>query len=430
MLKYFNENISLALQERYRDLHEYRKAEVEDSPREAKVPKIAEEGDTVGGEGAFEPSAAPPYPRLLEPAKEEDNFVTSWLHNSFKMTAAEGNNEATAGGSALDLRAAPLSLHIPLQNEAQRFKMQDFWTRSRPGSPAQETADHNQAGPAPQTPQPPATPDHKIITEKLVNEIQQQQSPSADSTMSERSLVPFALVNLLSSLNNIDPQQQSPSGEADRTMLPFALQQARSGQSISERTLEECWSTLQRIFMHKNAMQMHARELQRGLGGEVKPHQCQQCLKSFSSNHQLVQHIRVHTGEKPYKCSYCDRRFKQLSHVQQHTRLHTVIREPHPPQKQSVTRTTFIIKTTFQPLVGVSAEKKHLLCRIREKREKNINQWPPGVDQRTNQRAALIYVLRVLEKNIFYVFFHSPTSQWAAFRSGPMPLVIGFVTFL
>ncbi|XP_076390917.1 zinc finger protein datilografo isoform X1 [Megachile rotundata] len=126
--------------------------------------------------------------------------------------------------------------------------------------------------------------------------------------------------------------------------------------NISERTLEECWSTLQRffsqIFMHKSAMQMHARELgaagaltARASGGmagglaalapigvgpggmiagnEVKPHQCQQCLKSFSSNHQLVQHIRVHTGEKPYKCSYCDRRFKQLSHVQQHTRLHT-----------------------------------------------------------------------------------------------------------
>ncbi|KAH1011194.1 hypothetical protein HUJ04_000613 [Dendroctonus ponderosae] len=77
----------------------------------------------------------------------------------------------------------------------------------------------------------------------------------------------------------------------------------------------------QQIFMHKSAMQMHARDL--GGRSEVKPHQCQQCLKSFSSNHQLVQHIRVHTGEKPYKCSYCDRRFKQLSHVQQHTRLHT-----------------------------------------------------------------------------------------------------------
>lgn len=77
------------------------------------------------------------------------------------------------------------------------------------------------------------------------------------------------------------------------------------------------------IFMHKSAMQMHAREAVVAHRSEVKPHQCQQCLKSFSSNHQLVQHIRVHTGEKPYKCSYCDRRFKQLSHVQQHTRLHT-----------------------------------------------------------------------------------------------------------
>jgi len=110
------------------------------------------------------------------------------------------------------------------------------------------------------------------------------------------------------------------------------------------------------IFMHKSAMQLQQQQQQAAVaaagqgphslhggggphgGGQLiragsssgsesgnmsKPHQCQQCLKSFSSNHQLVQHIRVHTGEKPYKCSYCDRRFKQLSHVQQHTRLHT-----------------------------------------------------------------------------------------------------------
>lgn len=98
----------------------------------------------------------------------------------------------------------------------------------------------------------------------------------------------------------------------------------------------------QQLFMHKSAMQQIQQQIPRvGLGAhgvastgtsmgggttpgaETKPHQCQQCMKSFSSNHQLVQHIRVHTGEKPYKCSYCDRRFKQLSHVQQHTRLHT-----------------------------------------------------------------------------------------------------------
>ncbi|OAD54282.1 hypothetical protein WN48_08115 [Eufriesea mexicana] len=63
-------------------------------------------------------------------------------------------------------------------------------------------------------------------------------------------------------------------------------------------------------------------------GNEVKPHQCQQCLKSFSSNHQLVQHIRVHTGEKPYKCSYCDRRdigthAHTYTHIHTHTHIHT-----------------------------------------------------------------------------------------------------------
>lgn len=185
MLKYFNENISLALQERYRDLHEYRKTEAVDegSPREAKVPKITEEGEPGGGEGAFQSSGpAPPYQRPLDPPKEEDNFVTSWLQNSFKMTAAEGNNDTAATGSALDLRAAPLSLHIPTfqqaASEAQRqLKMsQDFWTRSRPGTPVQEPLPDvpplTQPGPAPPTPQPPATPDHKLMAEKLVNEIQ------------------------------------------------------------------------------------------------------------------------------------------------------------------------------------------------------------------------------------------------------------------
>ena len=33
-------------------------------------------------------------------------------------------------------------------------------------------------------------------------------------------------------------------------------------------------------------------------GRDVKPHQCQQCLKTFSSNHQLVQHIRVRLKKK------------------------------------------------------------------------------------------------------------------------------------
>ncbi|KAK9746666.1 Zinc finger, C2H2 type [Popillia japonica] len=116
-------------------------------------------------------------------------------------------------------------------------------------------------------------------------------------------------------------QAQAQAQAAQQQLAHMAQQQQLgSGQNTPDKMTEKFVNDLQ-IFMHKSAMQMHARELTGR--SEVKPHQCQQCLKSFSSNHQLVQHIRVHTGEKPYKCSYCDRRFKQLSHVQQHTRLHT-----------------------------------------------------------------------------------------------------------
>ncbi|XP_044261550.1 uncharacterized protein LOC123009367 isoform X3 [Tribolium madens] len=171
---------------------------------------------------------------------------------------------------------------------------------------------------------------------------QQQQQPqlgSPNSQVAQAHAHALAQVQAQQQLVHMSQQHQlntgqnSPDKMAEKlvndlqllsqlTLPDFnQLQRNSTSSAISERTLEECWTTLQRIFMHKSAMQMHARELTGR--SEVKPHQCQQCLKSFSSNHQLVQHIRVHTGEKPYKCSYCDRRFKQLSHVQQHTRLHT-----------------------------------------------------------------------------------------------------------
>ena len=37
----------------------------------------------------------------------------------------------------------------------------------------------------------------------------------------------------------------------------------------------------------------------------VKWHECKECGKAFSQSSGLVQHWRIHTGEKPYKCNQC-----------------------------------------------------------------------------------------------------------------------------
>ncbi|XP_044261555.1 zinc finger protein 768-like isoform X8 [Tribolium madens] len=243
-------------------------------------------------------------------------------------------------------------------NNRPVFKMNnDFWNQARgpPQSMAQNLSNSNQNSPVPpaSTNSIPAhspsqqsnSSQNHVITP--IQQQQQQQNQQQQQQQQQNSVPQQQQQNNGQQQNQQQPNQQqqqqqqqqqpqlgSPNSQvaqahahalaqvqAQQQLVHMSQQhQLNTGQNSPDKMAEKLVNDLQ-IFMHKSAMQMHARELTGR--SEVKPHQCQQCLKSFSSNHQLVQHIRVHTGEKPYKCSYCDRRFKQLSHVQQHTRLHT-----------------------------------------------------------------------------------------------------------
>jgi uncharacterized Zn-finger protein len=50
--------------------------------------------------------------------------------------------------------------------------------------------------------------------------------------------------------------------------------------------------------------------------------QCSLCGKIFKIKSQLLDHIRVHTGERPFSCHTCKSAFKTKCDLKRHERIH------------------------------------------------------------------------------------------------------------
>ncbi|CAI9558752.1 unnamed protein product [Staurois parvus] len=57
-----------------------------------------------------------------------------------------------------------------------------------------------------------------------------------------------------------------------------------------------------------------------------KPYSCSECGKCFAKKTKLTLHQRTHTGERPYGCTECGKRFTRRDHLSIHQRTHTGVK--------------------------------------------------------------------------------------------------------
>ena len=91
----------------------------------------------------------------------------------------------------------------------------------------------------------------------------------------------------------------------------------------------------------------------------------EECNKVFKARKSLMEHMRIHNGQKPYHCHYegCNRRFTQYSSMQKHERTHTGAK----PYKCNQCSKLFTQVSNLKRHERVHAGEKPYVCEACEK---------------------------------------------------------------
>ncbi|GAB5360049.1 hypothetical protein AAMO2058_000594100 [Amorphochlora amoebiformis] len=71
-------------------------------------------------------------------------------------------------------------------------------------------------------------------------------------------------------------------------------------------------------FFQRGGLRQH--ELTHRQDNDSKPYRCKQCARSFREKTSLINHQRLHTGERPYQCPQCHKSFVQKNSLSVHLR--------------------------------------------------------------------------------------------------------------
>ncbi|CAG2198565.1 KRAB [Mytilus edulis] len=98
---------------------------------------------------------------------------------------------------------------------------------------------------------------------------------------------------------------------------------------------------------------------------DLKKHSCDICSKLFKSRYSLVSHKKIHSGEKPFSCSVCGADFIDKSHLRRHEQIHV-----HKPAFGTVIHKGVKQIMYLQKHLSMYGDEKPFVCTLCGKRYK------------------------------------------------------------